>query len=169
MQHVLVVDDRSDICAVIQTALEESGAHRVSSATEVWEALSFLDRDPPDLLILDAVMPGRHGFRLASDAAERGIPIMMMTGEPVMDDMLEELGWSHLRKPFHLPQILAETRRTLLEAHENLRMVRASLRKMSRTIGELKVILGDLHELRRRAQASLDRSRRQGDAGQGGG
>lgn len=169
MRHVLVVDDRPDICAILQRALEESGTYRVSSASEVREALSFLDRDPPDLLILDAVMPGRHGFRLASDAADRGIPIMMMTGEPVMGDMLDELGWSHLRKPFHLRQLLAETRRTLLEAQENLCMVRASLRKMSRTTGELKVILGDLRELHRRAQASLDRSRRQRDAGQGGG
>ncbi len=165
MRHVLVVDDRPDICAVVQMALEEGGAYRVSSATEVWEALSFLDRDPPDLLILDAVMPGRHGFRLATDAAERGIPIMMMTGEPVMNDMLDELGWSHLRKPFHLRQLLAETRRTLREVQENLRMVRASLQKMSRTTGELKVVLGDLRELRRRAQATLARAKRQPDAG----
>ena len=149
-------------------ALQESGAYRVSAATEIREALSFLDRDPPDLLILDAVMPGRQGFRLATDAAQRGIPIMMMTGEPVMNEMLDQLGWSHLRKPFRLPELLAETRRTLLEASENLGMVRASLQKMSRTTGELNAVLGDLRELRRRAQLSLDRSRRQGDGSQGG-
>lgn len=168
MHHVLVVDDRPDICEIVQMALQESGAYRVSAATEIREALSFLDRDPPDLLILDAVMPGRQGFRLATDAAERGIPIMMMTGEPVMNEMLDELGWSHLRKPFRLPELLAETRRILLEATENLGMVRASLQKMSRTTGELNAVLGDLRELRRRAQLSLDRSRRQGDGSQGG-
>ena len=150
-------------------ALEDSGAYRVSAATEVCEALSFLDRDPPDLLILDAVMPGRYGFRLAEDAVARGIPIMLMTGEPVMNDVLDELGWSHLRKPFHLPELLAETRRTLREAEENLCMVRRSLQKMSRTTGELKLLEGDFRELRRRAQLSLDRSRRQGDPGRGGG
>jgi DNA-binding response OmpR family regulator len=167
MHHVLVVDDRPDICAVVQMALEESGTYRVTATTEIREALSFLDRDPPDLLILDAVMPGRQGFRLATDAAERGIPIMMMTGEPVMNEMLDELGWSHLRKPFRLPQLLTETRRTLLQATENLGMVRASLQKISGTTGELNAVLGDLRELRRRAQLSLDRSRRQRDAGQG--
>jgi two-component system, sensor histidine kinase and response regulator len=167
MQHVLVVDDRADICAVVQMALEESGSYRVSSATEVPQARSFLERDPPDLLILDAVMPGRHGFGLATDAAQRGIPIVMMTGEPVMNEVLDEAGWPHLRKPFHLPQLLAETRRTLVEAQENVRMVRASLHKISRTASELKLVLGDLRELRRRAQGTLDRSRRQG--GDGGG
>jgi DNA-binding response OmpR family regulator len=167
MRHVLVVDDRADVCTVVQTALEGSGVYRVSSATEVAQARSFLERDPPDLLILDAVMPGRHGFGLATDAAERGIPIVMMTGEPVMNEVLDEAGWSHLRKPFHLPHLLAETRRTLLEAHDNLRMVRGSLRKMSRTASELKLVLGDLRELRRRAQATLDRSRRREGAGEG--
>jgi DNA-binding NtrC family response regulator len=160
MRHVLVVDDRPDICAVLQMALEESGVYRVSAATEIGEALSFLDRDRPDLLILDAVIPGYQGFRLAADAVERDVPIVMMTGEPVMDELLEELGWSHLRKPFRLPQLLAETQRTLLESEENLLMIRASLQRVAGTTGDLKRVLEEIREASRRARAAVARAKR---------
>jgi DNA-binding NtrC family response regulator len=166
MQHVLVVDDRPDICAVVQVALEENGNYRVSAATDVPEALSFLDRDTPDLLILDAVMPGCHGFLLATDAAARGIPILMMTGEPVMNDALDQVGWSHLRKPFRLDHLLVETRRALQDIRENLRVVRTSLRKMAQTTGELRLILSDINELRVRVQATLGRAKQRPGSGQ---
>ncbi|HKW52627.1 MAG TPA: response regulator [Stellaceae bacterium] len=169
MQHILVVDDRPDICAVVQMALEESGPYRVSAATEVLQALAFLDQDPPDLLILDAVMPGRHGFRLASDAAGRGIPVMLMTGEPAMNGLLDEVGWSHLRKPFHLPQLLAETRRALQQVEENLRMVRGSLDKLARTTGDLQSLMVNIGGLRRRAGQTLAGAPRHADPGAGNG
>jgi DNA-binding NtrC family response regulator len=160
MRHVLVVDDRPDICAVVQMALEESGIYRVSAATEIAQALSLLDRDKPDLLILDAVMPGSLGFCLANGAVERAVPMIMMTGEPVMNELLDELGWSHLRKPFRLPQLLAETRRTLDESQENLRMVRASLQTIAGTTGDLRKTLEQLRALRRRTADTVARAKR---------
>lgn len=161
MEHVLVVDDRADICAIVQTALEERGCYRVSAATAVGDALSLLNSDQPDLVILDAVMPGRHGFELAIEAARRSVPVMMMTGEPVMDGALDALGWTHLRKPFHLAELLAETRRTLAAAEQNLRMVRASLQKLSHTADEFHVILCRLCDVRRRIDETVRRSRRE--------
>ena len=58
MPHVLVVDDYPGICPVVQMALETLGDFRVSTALTADEALPILDRDQPDLIILDAVMPG---------------------------------------------------------------------------------------------------------------
>jgi DNA-binding NtrC family response regulator len=160
MQHVLVVDDRPDICAVVQAALEENGDYRVSAATDVPDALSSLERDTPDLVILDAVMPGCYGFLLASDVSARGIPILMMTGEPVMNEALDRVGWSHLRKPFRLDHLLSETRQALQEAEENLRVTRAALRKMARATSELRLIRTNVNNLHVGVRATLARARR---------
>ena len=169
MAHVLVVDDQPDICAVLQMALEDYGGYRVSAATTVGKAFAFLDSDPPNLVVLDAVMPGLPGphglaaFELAVEAVGRRIPVVMMTGEPAVDETMDRLGWPHLRKPFHLQDLLAEARRTIAEAEANLLAVRASLQKLVKTGSDLRQTLETLYRSRRRVYGTLERSQRQHD------
>jgi CheY-like chemotaxis protein len=130
MPHVLVVDDQPDVCAFVETALEEFGHYRVSAAGTADQALPLLDRDRPDLVLLDGVMPGMPAMEFALHSTQRGIPLIVMTGHPEMIVTLEALGWPHIRKPFHLDQLLVECAATLVECKQNLVMVRASLHRL---------------------------------------
>ena len=130
MSYVLVIDDQPAIRSVVQTALEEDGAFRVSGASTADDALARFDSDPPDLIVLDLVMPGMHGLELAAHACARGIPVVLMTGEPAMTATLESLACPHLQKPFRMEQLLAEARAAIEDAAANLRAVRLALDRL---------------------------------------
>lgn len=130
MQHILVIEDQADIGSLVQTALEENDAFRVSCASTGDDALPQLDAAPPDLVILDILMPGMHGLELAAHACARGIPLVLMTGEPTMVTMLQNLACPHLQKPFGLEQLSAAVRTALDDADENTRAIRAVLERL---------------------------------------
>jgi CheY-like chemotaxis protein/DNA-binding CsgD family transcriptional regulator len=80
---VLVVDDVPDNIAMLHDALDESG-YTVLVATHGEAALQRAAQVLPDIVLLDAVMPGMDGFevarRLKADASTAAIPIVFMTG-----------------------------------------------------------------------------------------
>jgi len=130
MSYVLVIDDQPAIRGVVQAALEEDGGFRVSGASTGDDALARFDSDAPDLIVLDLVMPGMHGLELAAHACARGIPVVLMTGEPTMIATLESLACPHLQKPFRMEQLLAEARAAIEDAAANRRAVRLALRRL---------------------------------------
>jgi two-component system response regulator MprA len=130
MSYVLVIDDQPAIRSIVQTALEEDGAFQASGVSTGDDALARFDSAAPDLIVLDLVMPGMHGLELAAHACARGIPVVLMTGEPSMSAMLEALACPHLHKPFRMEQLLAETRAALENAAANIRSVRLALQRL---------------------------------------
>src|SRR5690348_11732422 len=104
--HIVVVDDQAEIGAVVQMGLEELGHYRVSAVVRGDAGLSLLDAERPDLVLLDAVLPGMSGIEPAVHAVRRDIPVLVMTGETAMQGRLARAGWPHLRKPFHLNELL---------------------------------------------------------------
>lgn len=116
--------------------LEDLGQYRVTAAATGDQALPLLDSDRPDLLLLDAVLPGMSGIELAAHGVYRNIPVLVMTGEPGMDERLERVGWPHLRKPFHIRELVTEVQETIAQARENSRIIRASLDRLFQTSGD---------------------------------
>ena len=163
MRHILVVDDQPDIRALVQMGLEDLGRYRVTAAAAGDQAVPLLHSDRPDLVVLDAVLPGMSGIELAAHAIRRDIPVLVMTGEAVMDERLERVGWPHLRKPFSIKQLLMEVQATIAQAGENTRIIRASLDRLFHTSGDLQRVIDQLADLRPRAQETLARSRRLGN------
>ncbi len=80
---VLIVDDMPDNLAVLHDALDESG-YTVLVATDGASAIARAAQALPDIVLLDALMPGMDGFevarRLKADEATAPIPIVFMTG-----------------------------------------------------------------------------------------
>jgi len=105
--HVLVVDDDQVNCHLISHILQEEG-YQADIADSGEAALASVKRSPPDIILLDVMMPGINGFDVArilkTDAASAGVPIIMVTS--LEDSKSREFGLSQgveefITKPVH--------------------------------------------------------------------
>lgn len=117
--HILIVDDNPQNVELLEAYL--SGLRcRVTSASDGLEAISAVQQSPPDLILLDVMMPRLSGFevcqRLKSDPATREIPVLMVTALNEVGDVERgaEAGTDDfLSKPFNKIELLTRVR-TLL-------------------------------------------------------
>jgi two-component system alkaline phosphatase synthesis response regulator PhoP len=118
MGKVLVVDDQPNIVRLLQFHLEKE--HDVFIAFNGQEALDLVDRECPQLIILDVVMPVLDGYRvlhrLKSNPQTRAITVIMLTKKDEPDDVI--LGYNvgadyYVSKPFNVSDIVALVRRHL--------------------------------------------------------
>ena len=115
--HVLLIEDEPNIAEAIRFLLSRDGL-RVSHAAEGIAALGMLRRDPPDLVILDHMLPGLSGLEILtairSNAASRDLPVMMLTARGRDREMAERAGADRfMTKPFSNAEILSEVRAML--------------------------------------------------------
>lgn len=122
MDRILVVDDESDIVNLTRIILEKDG-YWVSSANNGEEALEMLEREDPDLVLLDLVMPGKSGLEVCkiikTQPRTKNIPVIMFTalGRDVDRKLTSWAGAdSHFTKPFAKDQLLSEVKKWLKEA-----------------------------------------------------
>ena len=114
MANVLVVDDNSDLCRVVQTALERDG-HRVESRVSGAALTDALCRWA-DCILLDVMMPEEDGFAVCRRIRNRtDAPILFLTARTDEASVLEGLGIGaddYLAKPFRVAELRAR-----VEAH----------------------------------------------------
>ena len=83
MSRVLIVDDERQNRDLLEVMLAGEGLDLLTAATGE-DALAIVARNPPDLILLDIMMPGMDGYQVAiaikRNAATRHIPIVMVTG-----------------------------------------------------------------------------------------
>jgi two-component system chemotaxis response regulator CheY len=114
---VLVVDDDPDILEALSEILEAEG-YAVQKARNGQEALERLNGSPPDLVLLDLMMPVMDGYefsrRLRQSALGGSIPIIVLSADRNVGARAREIGAvGHLAKPFELNDLLAIVRRAL--------------------------------------------------------
>ncbi len=121
---VLIVDDVPDNLSVLHDALDESG-YTVLVATSGEAALQRAAQAVPDIVLLDAMMPGMDGFevarRLKALAATAHIPIVFMTGLTETEYLvaaLESGGVDYVTKPIKPKEVLARMQVHLKGARE---------------------------------------------------
>ena len=105
---LLVVDDDPDIRWLISTFLQNEG-FSVELAATGEEALQFIERRGPRLVILDMHLPGMDGSDVTSELRERGIevPILLLTSARDAREQAEEVGAvAYVSKPLSLPLLL---------------------------------------------------------------
>ena len=129
---VLIVDDVPDNLAVLHDALDESG-YTVLVATYGEAALQRAAQALPDIVLLDAMMPGMDGFevarRLKANAQTAHIPIIFMTGLTETEYLvaaLEAGGVDYVTKPIKPKEVLARMQVHLQGAREK-RQARSAL------------------------------------------
>ena len=118
--RILIVDDvKANVDALVEAL---RGEHKLSVALDGESALRAVEKNPPDLVLLDIVMPGIDGYevcrRLRAAAATRELPIMFLSSLEDVQNKARgfELGGNdYLTKPFEILEVKARVR-SLLKA-----------------------------------------------------
>jgi type IV pilus assembly protein PilB len=144
--RALVVDDNADMRRLIVLTLERSGLPVVTrTATNGPEALERAAEEPPDLIILDVMMPGMDGFEvcrhLRANVRTAFVPILMLTARDDADN--RELGFlagtdDYVGKPFARAELLARIRRLLERTYGALLPLPSRKEAQERTLAEMR-------------------------------
>ena len=121
-KKILVVDDELDVAKALKFRLKASG-YTVVLACDSVQGFMMANKEKPDLIILDIMIPGGGGFvvaeRLKQSSATHHIPIIFLTGISGGEDKAYKIGASgYLMKPYQ-PEKLLETIHDALEFGEN--------------------------------------------------
>jgi two-component system, OmpR family, response regulator len=118
-QHLLIVDDDKEICALLSQFLNKHG-YRVSVARDGRMMMQALESARIDLIVLDVMLPGESGLNLCRRVrSDTTIPIVMLTavgGETDRIVGLEMGADDYLPKPFSARELLARIRAVLRRA-----------------------------------------------------
>ncbi|MBL8116560.1 MAG: response regulator transcription factor [Anaerolineae bacterium] len=127
MYKILIVDNDLETAGTIEHFLKREG-YRVACAFSVRDALVWLDKNAPDLFVIDVLSPGLDGITLCrkvrSSARTANIPIILTgpNSRQVIPDALEAGGDDFVGKPFALRELAAR--------------IRAHLRRVSGTMSD---------------------------------
>ncbi len=118
-QSILIVEDDPDVAEALAWNLEREG-FEVRKAPDGLQALSEFEASPPDLVILDLMLPGLNGWQLFKAFRKHGeIPIIMLTARVEEADRVAglEMGADdYVTKPFSMREIIARVRMVLRRA-----------------------------------------------------
>lgn len=118
-QTILVIDDEKRLVALVQSYLVQEG-YRVLTAHNGKDALPIAQKEKPDLIILDIMMPEMNGYDfMRAHRGENDTPIIMLTAKVEDDDKIIglELGADdYVTKPFKPRELMARVRNVLRRA-----------------------------------------------------
>jgi two-component system response regulator VicR len=122
MTKIMVVDDEPDLLEVVKLILESDG-YQVVTASSGQEALNKIEKEMPDLVLLDIIMPKMDGWevfsRIKSNPMTHEIPVIMLTAKDQRIDKLIGLHVvrvdDYITKPFGRAELLERIKRVLQE------------------------------------------------------
>jgi DNA-binding response OmpR family regulator len=114
---ILLVDYEEDVAKALRARLRANG-YDVVLAFDCVQGLTTAQKEKPDLIILDIMIPGGGGFavaeRLKHSADTRAIPVIFLTGISGEEDRAYKAGaCSYLMKPYDPEELLGVIKRTL--------------------------------------------------------
>src|SRR5690606_14567919 len=159
---VLIVDDLPDNLALLSDALEQVG-HMVLVALDGTTALERMNRLKPDIVLLDAMMPGIDGFetcrRIKANAEFEDVPVVFMTALTESEHVVEGFaagGVDYVTKPIVPEQVLARVASHLRTAR-SLRDARlAAQQPPARDAGAVREALARRYQLTAREVEVLE-------------
>lgn len=119
VMKIMVVDDDSNICELLRLYLEKEGYAPVIAENGV-KALHLFDKEQPDLVLLDVMMPELDGWQVCRELRKKtDVPIIMLTAKgEVFDKVLGlDLGADdYVVKPFETKEVMARIKAVLRRA-----------------------------------------------------
>jgi DNA-binding response OmpR family regulator len=115
--RVLIIEDEPALLRGLKDNLEKEG-YEVRSANNGEKGLEALFNEPPDLVLLDLMLPKVNGYEICRTARKRGLemPIIMLTAKGQEEDIVRglELGADdYVTKPFSIRELLARVKALL--------------------------------------------------------
>jgi two-component system phosphate regulon response regulator PhoB len=163
-KNIFVVEDEEDILDLIRHHLTKEG-FVVATATDGLAAVKAISRKPPDLILLDLMLPGLDGLevcrRLKKDLKTAEVPVLMVTAKDEEIDVVAglELGADdYIVKPFRMKELVARVRTALrrqrpaaldkeavvkaggIEVHPGRHEVRVDGELVEMTVTELRIL-----------------------------
>jgi CheY-like chemotaxis protein/DNA-binding CsgD family transcriptional regulator len=146
---VLIVDDIPENLSLLHDALDETG-YTVLVATNGESALQRARLSLPDVILLDALMPGMDGFevarRLKADFATQHIPIVFMTGLTETEHVVAAFaagGADYVTKPIRPPEVLARIAAHMMNARQ-MKQARSALDAFGQATVAVRAVDGKL-------------------------
>ena len=142
-ERILVVDDQPQNVRLLEGILGPYG-YTISTASSGDDAMHAIASDPPDLVLLDVVMPGMSGYdvcrRIRANDATKFVPIVMMTASPDQDKVaaIDSGADDFVFKPFDKQELLARIRSLLRikSYHDTIAQQAEELAQLNRTLQE---------------------------------
>jgi len=110
MNRVLIIDDDERHSALLQRYFERFGIELLCAGSAE-EGLAMIDRENPDLLLLDVMLPGKDGFEICREVRRHSeLPVIMLTARDDVIDRVSglELGADdYITKPFEPRELVA--------------------------------------------------------------
>jgi len=122
---ILIIDDEPDFCYLVKFNLENIGDYSVISSMDGSDGLRTIQREKPDLVLLDIMMPGMDGLEVLTAIKENpetaDIPVVMLTAlEQDKPKKLASASYAndYLPKPIKTEQLIATIFNTLKQRSE---------------------------------------------------
>ena len=126
--NILVIEDDDIVARTIERCLR-GGEFRVSMANSGVEGLQVARRHPPDLVILDVIMPGMDGYtvcrEMRADPNLSDVPILFLTAKTKDEDKITGFNAGaddYLSKPFNLDELILRVRAILRRTRLSARL-----------------------------------------------
>ncbi|MDP5093631.1 MAG: response regulator transcription factor [Polaribacter sp.] len=126
---ILLAEDEASLGMIVKESLE-SRDFIVHLATNGVEAFEMYQKETPDILVLDVMMPKKDGFTLAKEirSVNKRIPILFLTAKSQTSDVLEGFqigGNDYLKKPFSMEELIVRIKSLLnrIEFQTNLEAI----------------------------------------------
>src|SRR5687768_7262402 len=145
--RILVIDDEAAIRDSLRMMLEYEGYEFVGAATGQ-EGLALVDRDAPDLVLLDVKMPGMDGLEVLDrlHAAHETLPVIVVSGHGTISTAVEATkkgAFDFIEKPFASDRVLVSIRNAL-----DQRRLRDENRSLKKAVEVRHQMIGDSVALR---------------------
>lgn len=149
MARILIADDDPDIRHLVVYALADEG-HEVSVAKDGREALEHVKESPPDLMLLDIMMPELDGYDVLRALAEQeladDVKVLVFTAKGSERDW--KLGYDlgadrYMTKPFDPDELLATIIEMLASTPQELAAKREQEQDRANLLSQLESIFGD--------------------------
>ncbi len=110
---ILVVDDKAKNLQLVGSLLEDQG-YDIAFAKSGQRALELVEQDPPDLILLDVMMPGMDGYEVCATLKKNEtvayIPVIFLTAKTETEDIVQAFesgGIDYVTKPFRTGELIA--------------------------------------------------------------
>lgn len=116
---ILAVDDIQDNLFILDSILSEVDGYHLDCVNDGEAALAYIAKSPPELILLDVMMPGIDGYevtrRIRQNKKLPYIPILLVTAhdQPSLADGLDSGADDFIRKPFDIDELMARVRSLL--------------------------------------------------------